>query len=103
MEAAPNSTAEERSRNDEPTSGTGHASRAITPDTSRIRELVRNPALDARKRKAPNDTYPQPPPRAAARSPIPLGLVEFPSPPSRPPPFVYLDFFQRPYACHPPL
>ena len=100
VEAAPNSMAEERNRNDEPASGTGHASRAITPDKSRIRELVLDLALDARKRKASNDTYPQPSPKAAAHSPIPLGLVEFPT---LPPPFVYLDFFQRPYACHPPL
>ena len=65
VEAAPNSMAEERNRNDEPASGTRHASRAITPDTSRIRELVLDPALDARKRKASNDTYPQPSPKAA--------------------------------------
>jgi hypothetical protein len=64
--ATPNVIAKEHAQNDELTSGAGHAFLAVTPDdASRHRELPADAASEARKRKASNDTYPQPPPKAA--------------------------------------
>lgn len=68
--AAPNATSEEHARNDEPTSGAEHAFLTLTPDdASRYRELPVDPVPEARKRKASDDTYPQPPPKAVKVSP----------------------------------
>lgn len=64
VDATPNAIAEGRAQNGEPKPGPGHTS-AAPGDASRIRELPVDPAFEARKRKASNDTYPQPSPKAA--------------------------------------